>query len=115
MIHVPAGPESPIPVAEVGNYLDEFTDGVLAFAEAEGVTYDLIHSHYWLSGLVAEKLQREWHVPIVHMYHTLGHMKNLIAQSASERAPQDRLDGGPCLACCRPGRCGYTGRRATTH
>ncbi|MEZ4614249.1 MAG: glycosyltransferase [Caldilineaceae bacterium] len=93
VIHVPAGPESPIPVAEVGNYLDEFTDGVLAFAEAEGVTYDLIHSHYWLSGLVAEKLQREWHVPIVHMYHTLGHMKNLIAQSASERAPQDRLDG----------------------
>ncbi len=93
VIHVPAGPEEPIPVAEVANYLDEFADGVLAFAEAEGITYDLIHSHYWLSGLVAEKLQREWQVPIVHMYHTLGHMKNLIAQSASERAPQDRLDG----------------------
>lgn len=94
VIHVPAGPEKPIPVAEVGNYLDEFADGVLAFAEAEGIHYDLIHSHYWLSGLVAERLQRHWpHAPIVHMFHTLGHMKNLIAQDASERAPQERLEG----------------------
>jgi D-inositol-3-phosphate glycosyltransferase len=94
VIHIPAGPEKPIPVAEVGNYLDEFTEGVLAFAEAEGIHYDLIHSHYWLSGLVAEQLQRSWtHAPIVHMFHTLGHMKNLIAQDASERAPQARLDG----------------------
>lgn len=94
VIHIPAGPEKPIPVAEVGNYLDEFAEGVLAFAEAEGIHYDLIHSHYWLSGLVAEQLQRAWpHAPIVHMFHTLGHMKNLIAQDASERAPQDRLDG----------------------
>lgn len=94
VIHVPAGPEKPIPVAEISNYLDEFADGVLAFAEAEGIHYDLIHSHYWLSGLVAEKLQQAWpHAPIVHMFHTLGHMKNLIAQDASERAPQDRLEG----------------------
>lgn len=94
VIHVPAGPEKPIPVAEVGHYLDEFTDGVLAFAEAEGIHYDLIHSHYWLSGLVAEQLQRSWtHAPIVHMFHTLGHMKNLIAQDPSERAPQARLEG----------------------
>lgn len=94
VIHVPAGPEKPIPVAEIGNYLDEFADGVLAFAEAEGIQYDLIHSHYWLSGLVAEQLQQVWpHAPIVHMFHTLGHMKNLIAQDPSERAPQERLDG----------------------
>lgn len=93
VINIPAGPEATIPVAEIGNYLDDFVDGVFAFAEAEGVTYDLIHSHYWLSGLVAEQLQREWQVPIVHMFHTLGHMKNLIAQSDNERAPQERLDG----------------------
>ena len=94
VIHVPAGPEKPIAVAEMDQYLDEFTDGVLAFAEAEGIEYDLIHSHYWLSGLVAEQLQQVWHnTPIVHMFHTLGHMKNLIAQDDRERAPQARLDG----------------------
>src|SRR5439155_14780471 len=75
VIHIPAGPEKPIPVAEVGNYLAEFTEGVLHFAQAEGIEYDLIHSHYWLSGLVAEQLRQVWqHTPIVHMFHTLGHM-----------------------------------------
>ncbi|MEZ4859914.1 MAG: glycosyltransferase [Caldilineaceae bacterium] len=94
VIHIPAGPEKPIPVGEVANYLDEFVEGVLAFAEEEEIYYDLIHSHYWLSGLVAEQLQHAWgNTPIVHMFHTLGHMKNQIAQSDSERAPQDRLNG----------------------
>jgi D-inositol-3-phosphate glycosyltransferase len=94
VIHIPAGPQAPIPVSEVGDYLDEFADGVAAFAAAEGLHYDLIHSHYWLSGLVAEKLKARWgDTPIIHMFHTLGHMKNRIALDATERAPQDRLDG----------------------
>ena len=94
VIHIPAGPEAPIPVAEVGNYLDEFAAGVVTFAQAEGLRYDVIHSHYWLSGLVAEKLRDHWgDVPIVHMFHTLGQMKNRIAQDDAERAPQARIDG----------------------
>jgi D-inositol-3-phosphate glycosyltransferase len=93
VIHIAAGPEKPISVAEVENYLDEFAQGVLAFAQAEDICYDLIHSHYWLSGLVAEKLREVWQVPIVHMFHTLGHMKNRIAQDEDQRAPQSRIDG----------------------
>ena len=93
VIHIPAGPEKPIPVGEVENYLDEFTEGVLNFAQIENMQYDLIHSHYWLSGLVAEKLREVWHIPIVHMFHTLGHMKNRIAQDEKQRAPQSRIDG----------------------
>lgn len=95
VIHIPAGPEKPIPVAEVEQYTDEFITGVIQFAQAEGIHYDLIHSHYWLSGLVAEGLRRVWgtHIPIVQMFHTLGHMKNRIATFENERAPQARLDG----------------------
>lgn len=94
VIHVPAGPERPIPVAEIGRYLDEFTAGVLQFAAEEDAHYDLIHSHYWLSGLVAEKLRNAWpYGPIVQMFHTLGRMKNRIALTADERAPQERIDG----------------------
>ena len=93
VVHIPAGPEKPIPLAEVGDYLEEFAAGTLAFAAQEGIRYDLIHSHYWLSGLVAEKLREAWHTPIVHMFHTLGQMKNRIAQYDSERAPQERLAG----------------------
>ncbi len=94
VIHIPAGPQAPIPVAEVGHYLDEFAAGVAAFATAEGLHYDIIHSHYWLSGIVAEKLEAYWgETPIVHMFHTLGHMKNRIATEPGERAPQERIDG----------------------
>lgn len=94
VIHIPAGPEKPIPLADIPRYLDQFVAGVLDFATQEGISYDLIHSHYWLSGLVAEKLRLAWpHAPIVQMFHTLGHMKNQIATSVSERAPKERIDG----------------------
>lgn len=98
VIHIPAGPERPVPVADIIYYLDEFTGGVLQFAAGEGIQYDIIHSHYWLSGLVAKRLREAWlqdgrYVPIVQMFHTLGHMKNRVALAEGERAPQSRLDG----------------------
>jgi D-inositol-3-phosphate glycosyltransferase len=93
VIHITAGPEKPIPVDQVANYLDEFTAGVRAFAASENIQYDLIHSHYWLSGLVAAKLRDVWQTPIVQMFHTLGHMKNQIAQSDNQRASAARLAG----------------------
>ncbi len=99
VIHIPAGPEVPVLPAEIIDYLDEFVEGVLRFAAEEKATYDLIHSHYWLSGLVAERLRARWeptygrHLPIVQMFHTLGHMKNLIYPRPEEKAPQARIDG----------------------
>lgn len=93
VIHVAAGPEKPIPVDQVAGYLEEFTTGVLTFAASENIQYDLIHSHYWLSGLVADKLRDVWNIPIIHMFHTLGHMKNQIAQNDSQRASEIRLAG----------------------
>lgn len=93
VIHIPAGPEHPIPVKDVANHLDEFTQGVVRFALKENVAYDVIHSHYWLSGLVAESLRTTWggHIPIVQMFHTLGRMKNQVALSQQERASQLRI------------------------
>ena len=95
VIHVPAGPEEPMPVPQVIHYLDEFVAGVQQFAMIEGIDYDVIHSHYWLSGLVAGELRKQWGgtTPIVHMFHTLGHMKNKIALDNRHRAPQSRIDG----------------------
>lgn len=94
VIHVKAGPELPIPVNDIADYLDEFVQSVTAFAEAEDITYDLIHSHYWLSGLVAGKLKEIWGgTPIVHMFHTLGLMKNRVATSDRELAPPERIEG----------------------
>jgi D-inositol-3-phosphate glycosyltransferase len=94
VIHIAAGPEEPIPVGDIAPYMDEFTAEVVRFAAEEGIAYDLIHSHYWLSGIVAGKLRAHWpDVPIVHMFHTLGHMKNRVALSRAEMAPPERIAG----------------------
>jgi len=93
VIHIVAGPQRPIPVANVQDHLAQFTHGVLDFAHNANIQYDLIHSHYWLSGLVAEKLRDAWGTPIVHMFHTLGRMKNRIATDDSQRASLTRIRG----------------------
>lgn len=94
VVHVPAGPETPRSKSELASYIPEFVEGVKQFATEKGITYDVIHSHYWMSGLAAEALSDAWGgTPIVHMYHTLGEMKNRVARSEDERAGEDRLNG----------------------
>ncbi len=92
VVHVPAGPENPVEKTNLANYVPEFVQGVKAFAAEKGIRYDLIHSHYWMSGLAAVPLSDAWGgVPIVQMFHTLGEMKNRIAQSESERESPERI------------------------
>jgi D-inositol-3-phosphate glycosyltransferase len=94
VVHVPAGPETPKAKSELANYIPEFADWIIQFAAEKGIKYDVIHSHYWMSGLAAEILSDAWGgTPIVHMFHTLGEMKNRVARSESERAGEDRLKG----------------------
>ena len=94
VVHVPAGPEHPVLKQELADYIPEFVNGIRAFAAEKGITYDLIHSHYWMSGLAAESLSEGWGgTPIVHMFHTLGEMKNRIARTAEEREGEYRIRG----------------------
>ena len=92
VLHIPAGPEHPLPKAELYQHVPEFVGGVRLAAAMLDARYDVIHSHYWLSGVVARKLQQHWPVPVVHMAHTLGVMKNRVALNADEQEPQLRLD-----------------------
>ena len=91
VIHFPAGPEEPIPKNEILKFLPEFTHRILRFAQENGIRYDLIHSHYWLSGWVAGQLKRAWSIPFVHMFHTLGVLKNSVNRNPEEKEPQGRL------------------------
>jgi len=94
VVHIPAGPEEPKSKSDIARYIPEFAEGIKKFAEEKGVTYDVIHSHYWMSGLAAEALSDAWGgTPIVHMFHTLGEMKNRVARSEEEKAGEDRLNG----------------------
>jgi len=93
VVHIPAGPEIPVAKDSLADYLPEFIGNIRAFADSKVMEYDLIHSHYWLSGLAALELRQAWDVPIVHMMHTLGLMKNRVARSDSERTTRQRERG----------------------
>lgn len=92
VIHVPAGPELPLASIDIYPHLSQFVDGVVDFAREEGIRYDAIHSHYWLSGWVAERLNRVWQIPVLQMFHTLGRMKNRITSDEAEHVDSLRID-----------------------
>jgi D-inositol-3-phosphate glycosyltransferase len=90
VIHLPAGPEEPYNKNDIFHHLPQFVAGVREFADAEGISYDVQHSHYWLSGLAARQLRDTWGAPVVHMFHTLAELKNRVATSAAELEPELR-------------------------
>ncbi len=79
VVHIPAGPLASLEPSAIYPHVSAFARGVLDFAARERLRYDLIYSHYWLSGCVARTLQQRWDVPVVQMFHTLGRMKNRVA------------------------------------
>lgn len=93
VVHVRAGPETPVQKHELIKYVPEFVEGIEEFTQAKGLTYHLIHSHYWLSGLAAISLKLHWDIPLVQMFHTLGRMKQRVARSTEETEGDYRLIG----------------------
>jgi D-inositol-3-phosphate glycosyltransferase len=77
-------------------HLPAFRDGVLSFQRRDRRTYDLVHSHYWLSGWVGQTLKTVWQVPHVIMFHTLGEVKN--RHHLDEREPDYRIEGERLVA-----------------
>ncbi|MBG0786420.1 MAG: glycosyltransferase [Anaerolineaceae bacterium] len=93
VVHVSAGPEVYLQKGQLREYIDPFAEGIMAFAEKKGIQYDLIHSHYWMSGLAGMILKEHWQVPMLQMFHTLGLMKQQIGRTPEEREGQERVDG----------------------
>ena len=93
VVHIPAGPEEPIAKEEMAKHLNDFVLGVRGFAESKGLKYDLIHSHYWMSGVAAGELKNGWKAPVIHMFHTLGVMKQRVARAGEAVEGGYRLDG----------------------
>ncbi|TKJ31663.1 MAG: glycosyl transferase family 1 [Chloroflexi bacterium B3_Chlor] len=92
VIHLKAGPEAPYDKNLVHAHTAEFTANLKEFARKENIGYDLVHSHYWLSGLVARQLQSEWKTPVMQMFHTLGELKNQVARTNEQQETPLRLE-----------------------
>jgi D-inositol-3-phosphate glycosyltransferase len=65
-------------------HLADMACSVEGFRRENGLHYDVIHSHYWLSGWVGTHLRRWWEVPHVGMFHTLAAVKNAIGIGEDE-------------------------------
>ncbi len=72
VVHIDLGPAD----GDLSKMVGEFTDGVLTWAAENGASYDVVHSHYWLSGWAGVVLQDRLDVPLAISFHTLGRVKN---------------------------------------
>lgn len=72
VISLPAGPSGPLPKEALPSLVPDFAEAIRQRPER----YDLVHSHYWLSGMVALDLQQEQGIPVVHTMHTMAKVKN---------------------------------------
>jgi D-inositol-3-phosphate glycosyltransferase len=92
VVHIDAGPHRHVDKYEVLDYLPDFACGIQRFRALTGASYDLIHSHYWLSGRLGLLFADRWGVPLISTFHTLAQLKNSVAESAAEREQAVRSD-----------------------
>jgi D-inositol-3-phosphate glycosyltransferase len=86
VIHIKAGPIAPFSKNDLYQYIPAFVQHIEEFRRSDALTYDILHSHYWLSGVAGMQLSQRWDVPHVTMFHTLGRLKQLAHPNGSEPA-----------------------------
>ncbi len=92
LLHLEAGPLHPVPKQTLPRHLCAFLCSLLRAGERYG-PYDVLHSHYWLSGWVARRARERWGAPVVHSFHTLGRVKNATLVDGDQPEPPVRVAG----------------------
>jgi phosphoheptose isomerase len=90
VIHVPAGPAEFVPKEQLLQYMGAFTKYMLAFFDREESLYDLIHAHFWMSGMMAADIKLATRIPFVVTFHALGRVRRL-HQGEDDGFPKDRF------------------------
>ncbi|CAM5706296.1 D-inositol-3-phosphate glycosyltransferase OS=Streptomyces alboniger OX=132473 GN=mshA PE=3 SV=1 [Streptomyces alboniger] len=84
--HVPAGPPEPVPKDELLPYMDDF--GQHMARHWRNRPPDLVHSHFWMSGVASLRATRETGLPLLHTYHALGTVKRRHQRLADPSPPR---------------------------
>jgi D-inositol-3-phosphate glycosyltransferase len=93
-----AGPPTPVPKHRLVDVADEFGEAVATLAGRPQPAYDLLHSHYWLSGLATLPVAIELGLPFVQSFHTLAALKNRTLAPGDTPEHEGRLRGEAFLA-----------------
>jgi D-inositol-3-phosphate glycosyltransferase len=92
--HITSGPYEGLDKNDLPAQLCAFTNGVLRVEAAHEPGYfDLVHSHYWLSGQVGWLAKERWGVPLVHTMHTMAKVKNASLADGDSPEPVSRVVG----------------------
>ena len=91
VIQLNVGPVSGVTKEQLPSYIPELS---VAFRQAlQAETYDVIHSHYWISGKVAMPVAKELDIPLIHTMHTMARVKNLNLAEGESPEPMIRVQG----------------------
>ncbi|NEW26057.1 glycosyltransferase [Nocardia cyriacigeorgica] len=88
VIHVPAGPRTPIPKDAILPHLGDFAD--FLYESWSSDSPDVVHAHFWMSGLATELAARRLHLPVVLTFHALGTVKRRY-QGRADTSPRARI------------------------
>jgi len=77
VVHIEAGPRFSLPVADLVGLVGDFAEGALSWIDENRESFDIIHSHYWLSGWAGVLLKEKLGLPLANSFHTLGRIKDL--------------------------------------
>ena len=92
--NVISGPPRKLPKEELPGLLHSMVAEVERIRQRQPHgRYDVIHSHYWVSGVAGLELSGLWGVPLVHTMHTMAKVKNLLLHSGEKPEPRRREDG----------------------
>ena len=89
VVHVPVGPPHPVPKDDLFPLMDDFAAWVEQDWERRGDP-DVVHAHFWMSGLAALKAGRARGVPVVQTFHALGSVKRRF-QGDADTSPAERI------------------------
>ncbi len=92
--HVAAGPLHKVPKEKLPALVPDLAGAVAGVRqEGGGVGFDVIHSHYWVSGMAGLLLAGQWRLPLVHTMHTMARVKNQYLPPGQSAEPSLREEG----------------------
>lgn len=91
VVQIAAGPDGPLSTSDMKPFARQFAAGVMAWIDEHDQTFDLVHSHYWLSGRTGVRIKNKYGIPLANSFHTLGKVKDQTRSDLEPPSSAERL------------------------
>jgi D-inositol-3-phosphate glycosyltransferase len=91
VVHIDAGPPQPLPIADLIEHVGAFGDRIVNWTKRNRKRFDVVHSHYWLSGWAGVLVKQALGLPLANSFHTLGRVKDAAHGTDEPRSSAARL------------------------